>query len=171
MWSRPVRRLIRKWWQAREIIAGMLSNRPDLFVTMADYNTRIFIRHTIGHSIKTTSQFTGLMPIQDVYCTFFIHEFAHLTHFAIEEQAGGQEFNERLDALYQAALSANLWQTSYAASNVYEYWAEMVTFWFQEFIRNPPEVKGSKLEDHDPEAAKLVAETFGDAAVPSDCKR
>lgn len=52
-----------------------------------------------------------------------------------------------------------------------ECWAETVTFWFHEYIPSPAEARGKKLEDYDPEMAKLIAETFGEgASVPSYCK-
>ena len=49
------------------------------------------------------------MPGVDKNCYVFIHEFAHLIHAVLEELPGGDEFNKRLEAAYQAALTAGLW--------------------------------------------------------------
>ena len=104
-------------------------------------------------------------------CYALIHEFAHAIDFALGDQPDGEAFDARVGALYEAALNAGLWKDAYASWNVREYWAETVTFWFQEYIGSPPEAYGTKLEDYDPEIARLIEETFGAGAyVPDYCK-
>ena len=90
------------------------------------------------------------MPEVDENCYVFLHEFAHLIHFVLEELPGGDTFNLRLEATYQAALTAGLWDDEYASTNTKEYWAETVTFWFQESVRHASVASSLELEDHDP---------------------
>jgi len=110
------------------------------------------------------------VPAVDGNCSTFIHEFAHLIHFVLEELPGGDAFNLRLESMYQAALTAGLWDEEYASTNTREYWAEMVQFWIQESVQHASVASSLELEDHDPEAAKLIEDTLGDAMVSSYCK-
>ena len=164
-----------KMVQAREIITGMLSRRPDLLEPMTNKNTRIYINDDLKTSalkIKTSTAelWSASVPETEPHCNAFVHEFAHLIHFALEELADGQEFNSRLQALYEAALTAGLWQNDYASWNQEEYWAETVRYWFQGKVPDFLVAKPTTLAEYDPEAAKLVEEVFGDATVPSYCK-
>ena len=164
-----------KMVQTREIITGMLSARSDLLQAMADNGTLIAIRPGIRGFAGKSSSPTGFtldshVPAVDENCNTFIHEFAHLIHFVLEELPGADEFNLRLEATYQAALTAGLWDEEYASTNTSEYWAETVTFWFQESVRSSSAANSRELDDYDPEAAKLIEETLGDATVPSYCK-
>ena len=176
--------------RAREIVAAMLSGKPDLLGNTAPKYIRIVIykvgeeiggisqlpefragqRDHTGATRQISSGWISIAPEGELYCPVFIHEFAHAIHFVLGGQPGGPEFRSRLGALYHAALRAGLWQGANASTNVGEYWAETVTFWFREFIRHPSEPRDLKLEDYDPEIAKLIAETFGNASVPSYCK-
>ena len=160
-----------KMVQTREVITSMLSTRPDLLVAMADYGTRIFINPDVyGYAQQLPHVFEAHVPVEDLYCFTLIHEFSHVIHYTIGELSGGNQFNLRLQALYDAALEADLWDGDWASRNVREYWAQVVTYWFQEFLDSPSVSGNLKLENHDPEAAKLVEEVFGDATVPSYCK-
>ena len=163
-----------KMVQARSIITGMLSTRPDLLQTMTDNGTGIYFHGYPGPrgiSNKSLGAWNTHLSAEDRHCGTFIHEIAHLIHFALEEQADGETFNSRLHAAYQSALNAGLWEGHYASSDSSEYWAEMVQFWFQKSL--PPPLTGNypTLADYDAEAAKLVEEVFGDSAtVPAACK-
>lgn len=182
-----------KMVQAREIVSAMLSGRPAFFENLSPNYLRIAIfkrnaqgegtsqlpelgpdAPTGGVAFVTDSAWVAAVPERDRDCYTFIHEFAHVIQFALEDQPGGYAFESRLLALYEAALNAGLWRNRYAATNVYEYWAETVTFWFREYMGEPVDHYGwgdSKLEEYDPEIAKLIAETFGEgASVPSYCK-
>jgi alpha-glucosidase len=58
-----------------------------------------------------------------------IHEFAHTIHdVGISPVNPG--FNDRLQALLEAALKNGQWVNTYAATNIWEYWAEGVQNWF-----------------------------------------
>ena len=161
-----------KMVQTREIITGMLANRSDLLEAMAYYNTRIHIRDELYFSafkFATSAEevWGANVPETETYCYVMIHEFAHVIHFALEDQADGEAFNAKLQALFDAALTAGLWNDDYASTNIAEYWAETVTFWFEERVL----ATQLKLADYDPAAARLIEEVFGEGAtVPSDCK-
>ncbi|MDE0194598.1 MAG: hypothetical protein OXP08_03535 [bacterium] len=178
--------------RAREIVTGMYAGRPAYFEEISDNLIRIVL-FKLGDNGEGLSQLpeTGHLPYfttglyfrpfskrkvaaawdGDDDCYAFIHEFAHAIHSAIRDAPGGQAFNARLDALHEAALDAGLWRGAYASWSYPEYWAESVTFWFHEFIETYTEAHGMKLEDYDPEIAKLIAETFTENAyVPAYCK-
>lgn len=58
-----------------------------------------------------------------------IHEFSHSIHeVGIVPITPG--FNDRLQSLLDAALENGRWQNTYAATDIYEYWAEGVQSWF-----------------------------------------
>ena len=157
--------------QARDIITGMLSNRRDLLGILAVNSTRIAIHGSGGSAANLPTGWVARMAQSDPHCGVFIHEMAHLIHFAIEEQPGGEAFNSRLRTAYQAALNAGLYQGWYASTNTVEYWAETARFWFQGTLPRLRDGSLSTLADYDPEAAKLIEEVFGDAAtVPASCK-
>ena len=166
-----------KMIQAREIISGMLTSRSDLLQAMADYSTSIhiqegpyFIPGAAGVSIKSSSALTALVPIVDTDCGVFIHEFSHLIHFIIEEQSDGDSFNQRLEALYQAALTAGRWQDTLAIDNTLHFWTETVWYWLIEAMPSSLSTLYPTLEDYEPDAAALIEETLGDATVPESCK-
>ncbi len=184
-----------KFIQAREIITGMLSARPDVLATLAANGTRVAIYwrtrdfsggglgqlpefrgrfaffYPVGAVIQTASGWLVGVPNRDTRCYVFIHEFAHVIQYALEKQPDGQEYISRLKALYDAALGADLWEGEYAATNYAEYWAEVVTYWFEESLPTTLAADYPKLADYDAEAAKLVEEVFGSATVPEYCKR
>ena len=122
----------------------------------------------------------GAAPGALPYCNdVFVHEFAHLVHYAIAIDAAfdsgrplfDSRFDQRLRGLYNAALAAGLYVDAYAATNYREYWAEAVTFSFLPHaltygVRTPPAV--SELADYDPAIARQVEDVFGSATVP-DC--
>ncbi len=161
--------------QGREIVTGMLTDRPDLLATLVAHETLIFIDiyRSRGIAFKIDEGWEAYMPAEDPipYCGTFIHELGHLIHFALEEQAGGEAFNARLRSAYQAAKAAGRWRGMYAMTNVQEYWAEMVRIWLHEAL--PPSLAPyySDLADYDSGAAALVEDVLDeDATVPAECK-
>ncbi len=153
--------------RARQIITGMLANRSDLLATMAANNTRIYVRDDF---VGIAEPWLAYMPTADPHCATFIHEYAHVIHFALEAQAGGRAFNARLHAAYQAAVNGGLWRGMYASTNFREYWAEAVKYWLWESL--PPLLAANypKPADYDPGVVKLIEEEIGAAAVPASCK-
>ena len=170
-----------KMVQAQEIITGLLSHLPGLLELLVSNRARIAIfkykegvgglnqlpefrdalQETGGMASRSPTGWVAAVPEDDYFCGIFIHEFAHLVHYAVEGKSNLHEYNSRLVGAYHAAMDAGLWQGAYASTNAYEYFAEIVVFW----LRN-----SSRLEDYDPEAARLVKELFGEATVPWYCK-
>ena len=179
-------------WQARDTIAGMLSDRPDLLATMAANRFRVALynpdagrRADAGASILpevggrgaagfAASTYAGAPePENSGECAVtLIHEFAHLVHHAIlDYQPGGRTFDSRLRTTYQTAINAGLWRGRYAATNPSEYWADTVMYWFLPswfILHRLTPANVSILADYDPEIAKLIEEVFGTATIP-DC--
>jgi len=180
----------KKMAQAQEILTGLLSHLPGLLETLAAKRARIAIfeyregeggviqlpefRHLredpTGMALRSPTGWVAAVPEHDYYCGLFVHEFAHLVHFAIEEQLNSGEYISRLIDAYNAAMNAGLWQAEYASTNTEEYFAEIVKFWLWGSLPESLASYNSELEDYDPEAAKLVNELFGEATVPWYCK-
>ncbi|MDE0463223.1 MAG: leucine-rich repeat domain-containing protein [Caldilineaceae bacterium] len=158
-----------KMARARETITGMLSRRADLLRTMAANNLILFmeIDDIRGIAFKVPGEWEAYVRANDPNCGNFIHEFAHVIHYAIEEQAGGPAFNTRLLSLYQSALNAGRWAGRYASTNAVEYWAETVKYWLWGYS---PYTGYATLADYDPEIARLIEEELGGATVPAACK-
>jgi len=158
-----------KMARARETITGMLSRRADLLRTMAANNLIIFmeIDDIRGVAYKVPGEWEAYVRANDPNCGNFIHEFAHVIHYALEEQAGGPAFNARLLSLYQSALNNGRWAGRYASTNAVEYWAETVKYWLWGYS---PYTGYATLADYDPEIARLIEEELGGATVPAACK-
>ncbi len=185
-----------KMVETGEIVAAMFSDNPELIENLLPKHFRVVIfrrnqagehinqlpelkdgyHHSLDHRGTAFETATGWAAAaqdddEEERCYVLIHEFAHAIHFALKDQPVVHEFNTRLRDLYSTALAKGLWQDTYASTNFEEYWAETVTFWFQEFMREPVGLRGSNLEDYDPEIVKLIEEVFGeDATVPPYCK-
>ena len=180
----------KKMAQAQEILTGLLSHLPGLIETLVANRTRIAIfeyregeggviqlpefRHLLenptGMALRSPTGWVAAVPEHDYYCGLFVHEFAHLVHFAIEEQLNSGEYISRLIDAYNAAMNAGLWQGEYASTNTEEYFAEIVKFWLWGSLPESLASNNFELEDYDPEAARLVKEVFGEATVPWYCK-
>ncbi|MDE0338985.1 MAG: hypothetical protein OXI80_15045 [Caldilineaceae bacterium] len=180
----------KKMVQAQEILSGLLPHLPGLLETLVANRARIAIfeykegvggviqlpefRHLskdpTGMALRSPTGWVAAVPEDDYYCGLFVHEFAHLVHFAIEMQLNSGEYNSRLIDAYNSAMNAGLWQDAYASTNTAEYFAEAVKFWFWGSLPEWVVSNSFKLEDYDPEAAKLVKEVFGEATVPWYCK-
>ena len=100
--------------------------------------------------------------------SIFIHEFAH----TLCDQAiipTDETFLPRLRAAYDAALAAELWTDTYAATNYQEYWAEGVQDWFDSNLEVAPPNgihnhvnTRAELRAYDPTLAALIEDVFGD---------
>ncbi len=111
-----------------------------------------------------------LFPDEDI----LVHEFAHaILTWGVYRQREGEDFRNRLNAAYEEALSAGLWEDTYAGENPDEYWAEGVQSWFG--LNDPPGPihnnvnTRSELEVYDPTLSELIQEVFGATAVTSSC--
>ena len=85
-------------------------------------------------------------------------------------------FRPRVDAAFKAAREAGLWDETYAATDVLEYWAEGVQSWFDSNataqpangVHNHVDTRAELLE-YDPTLAALVKEVFGDTTWRFKC--
>ncbi len=182
-------------YQTRDTILAMLSDRPDILATMAEFNFRVLIypdRFEKGGRLDELPEFTGLdvasraeglagetpygwvsgSPEVARHCNHtLIHEFAHQIEDALRLRTGGQQFMSRLNSAYQAAMLRGLWQDRYASTNALEYWAEIVRAWL-----TPSQFAGwlgpgyQKLEDYDPVGAALVADVLGSPTPLAFCE-
>ncbi len=90
-----------------------------------------------------------------------IHEFAHGLHISGLNTVD-PSFDNRLRTTYQAAMQKGLWQGSYAASNMAEYWAEATGSWFNAAFQGNSIKTRTALKKYDPDLAILLTEVFGD---------
>jgi hypothetical protein len=94
-----------------------------------------------------------------------IHEFAHAIHqMAVVDL--DDTFQDRLQKAYEAAIQAEKWKGTYAASNLAEYWAEGVQSWFDcnrsnDSQHNEVDTR-DELREYDPPLYELCREVFGD---------
>lgn len=97
----------------------------------------------------------------------FVHELAHsIADLALSVE--DPRFDDRLQRCFGRARQAGLWEGTYAASNHHEYWAEGVQSWFDTNRAADRDHNGvdtrAKLEDYDPELARLLADGLGRTA-------
>lgn len=111
------------------------------------YEGEIILVHSFAHSMRSL----GIVPLED-------------------------DFDARLEALYEAALADGRWEDTYAATNFAQYWAEGVQTWFdanQE--RDPPDgIHNSvntraELREYDPGLFDLIAEYYSDTRLSLSC--
>ncbi len=95
-----------------------------------------------------------------------IHEFAHTIHL-VGIVLNDPAFNDRLQELLDKARSEGLWEDTYAATNIEEYWAEGVQTWFNvNGTINPPDGlhnhigTRAQLKDYDPRLYELLENYF-----------
>ncbi|WP_291861840.1 hypothetical protein [Marinilabilia sp.] len=103
-----------------------------------------------------------------------IHEFAHTIH-DVGILPLKPDFNEVLQEMLDAALANGKYHNTYAATNVWEYWAEGVQNWFNVNADVPnPDGKHnhvntrSEMKVYDPDLYDLVGEYFPDFDI-SEC--
>jgi alpha-glucosidase len=97
-----------------------------------------------------------------------IHEFAHAIHL-IGIAPINSEFNDKLQKMLDNAIAKGKYKNTYAATNLYEYWAEGVQDWFN-VNAEVPKSDGkhnfvntrSDLEAYDPDLFNLLSNYFPD---------
>ncbi len=180
------------------IVRKMLSQRPDILQALVDANVRFVImaHHEYTTDVPEHSRLqpkvywdrrarglgaTPETPVVsggeenllafpgDPYPTEIIplHEFAHAIHLVAMRKVD-PTFQTRLNAAFERARAKGLWQNTYAAVNVEEYWAESVQAWFDNNAENNSlhnEVNTrAELIAYDPMIADLCRDVFGENA-------
>ena len=103
----------------------------------------------------------------DPYSTenILVHEFAHAIH-QMGLNTVDPSFDDRLKALFDAAVEKGLWKDTYAITNRAEYWAEGTQSWFDTNRANDDQHNHvdtrDKLKAYDPALAALLTEVYGD---------
>ena len=103
----------------------------------------------------------------DPYSTenILVHEFAHAIH-QMGLNTVDPSFDDRLQAMFDAAVEKGLWKDTYAITNRAEYWAEGTQSWFDTNRANDDQHNHvdtrDKLKEYDPALATLLTEIFGD---------
>src|SRR5690554_575364 len=97
-----------------------------------------------------------------------IHEFAHTIH-DVGISPVYPDFNDRLQQALDAAIEKGKWVNTYAATNIWEYWAEGVQNWFNvnaEVENQQGDGKHNRVNTreemrrYDPALYEIVAEFF-----------
>ena len=101
-----------------------------------------------------------------------IHEFSHAIHLIGIIQVY-PDINARLQALLDKAIAEGRFVGTYAAVDIYEYWAEGVQDWFNVNAEVPhPDGKHNpvntreELKAYDPDLYGLIAEFFPETDIP-----
>lgn len=182
--------------EARYLVLQLIGHRPELLAAIAKNRVRLAIMSPTQlttdipeHSDLTPKEHwdkrarglgaTAARPAVscgeenllgypgDPYATenILIHEFGHVIHQR-GMNAIDATFQSRLQAAYDAAKRARLWQGTYAGSNIDEYWAEGVQSWFDTNRENDSEHNWvntrAEIKTYDPRLSALLREVFGD---------
>ena len=102
----------------------------------------------------------------------FVHEFAHMVQsLGMPEIKDGLRWSLKVGELFADASQEGLWEGTYAAANVFEYWAVTVQAWFDVGLRTGGVDTRAELEAYDPRIAALIHEVFGDVSLDSSCHK
>ncbi len=173
--------------EAAWLILKMIGHRPDVLRALIEKKSRIPV---IGH----TEMLTDIPEYSDMQPDFYwdrrarglgglipsaneenllnggdrydvlIHEFAHTIHDIAMQTVDGT-FDNQVVAAYDAAMENGLWQSTYAATNKHEYWAESSQAWFHAHGGGSFASFGetrADLKAYDPNLAALLTEVYGD---------
>ncbi len=104
-----------------------------------------------------------------------IHEFAHTIH-GVGILPLNEKFNEQLQELLDKAISQGKYENTYAATNLWEYWAEGVQNWFNVNAEVPePDGKHNEIntreemKDYDPALYELISNYFPEVESSPSC--
>ena len=178
--------LIRRMLGGRKDILRALAKNKVRFVVIAhnEYTTDIPEYKTLQPRLYWNRRARGLGPSKEIPAVscgeenllcypgdpygkenILIHEFAHAIHSS-GLSLTDPTFDERLEAIYEAAVKDGLWKGKYAGRNHHEYWAEGVQSWFGTNRENDHDHNHvntrAELKAYDPRLAKLVKEVFGE---------
>ena len=182
--------------EAAWLIRQMIGHRPDVLQALAENNVRFAVmaynelttqipehsdlqpasywdrrarglgstpaRPAVSCGEENLLNYTG-----DPYSTenILVHEFAHAIH-QMGLNTVDSSFEDRLQAMFDAAVEKGLWKDTYAITNKAEYWAEGTQSWFDTNRANDDQHNHvdtrDKLKEYDPALATLLTEVFGD---------
>lgn len=104
-----------------------------------------------------------------------IHEFAHTIH-GVGIAPLDNTFNNLLQEKLDAAMESGLYKNTYAASNIWEYWAEGVQNWFNvnAELENPDGKHNwvntrEDMKEYDPDLYKIVGRYFPEFEGSPSC--
>lgn len=104
-----------------------------------------------------------------------IHEFAHAIHL-IGIAPIDDEFNKLLQEKLDKAMAAGKYKNTYAATNIYEYWAEGVQNWFNVNAEvEKPDGKHNRIntredmKNYDPDLYEIVSRYFPNFGESPSC--
>lgn len=104
-----------------------------------------------------------------------IHEFSHTIH-GVGILPLNDKFNSLLQEKLDAAMAAGKYKNTYAATNIWEYWAEGVQNWFN--VNAEVEVTDGKhnwvntrddMKKYDPDLYNLIKQYLSDFEVSPSC--
>ena len=182
--------------EAAWLIRQVIGHRPDVLKALAQNNVRFAVMaynelttHIPEHSDLQPDSYwdrrargLGSTPARpavscgeenllnyqgDPYSTenILVHEFAHAIH-QMGLNTVDPSFEDRLQAMFDAAVEKGLWKDTYAITNKAEYWAEGTQSWFDTNRANDDQHNHvdtrDKLKAYDPSLAALLTEIFGD---------
>ncbi len=182
--------------RAALVFGQIVANRPDIIRALAQQRVRVAVyalTETIADLPEVAATFPDLDPgsvglgpghgfpvvatsqanlLCDGYSSLTVHEGGHAVDYALE-LLGDDAFQNRLDAAYENALVAGLWEGTYGATNAAEYWAEGV-MWFmnaadeRDFTYTWVNTR-DELQDYDPVLYELVLDVLGDVEATASC--
>lgn len=127
---------------------------------------------TLDRPASTVGEENLLRLPEDVYAgeSIMVHEFAHTIWETGVLFTDAGPSAAALTETYDAAIAAGLWQDTYAATDVREYWAETTQSWFHtnleaspaDGVHNDIDTR-AELVDYDPAVVDLL-----DAVFPND---
>lgn len=173
-----------------DIVTHVLAGRPDIIQAMAAFGTRLVIigkdqvytdlpdyrdtpdpafwnervRGTGGDDVTSFGEENLLNLANDRYddMSVGLHEFAHTIDATLTRMEPA--WRKELEALYQRAVAQGLFHHTYAGSHATEYWAELVTMYFDcerpNNWNHGPVTTRENLKRYQPEAYAFVHRTF-----------
>lgn len=135
---------------------------------------------SLRHPLNTCAEENLLCYQIDKYHAedILIHEFAHTIH-SVGILPVDTSFNKCLKQTFEEAKSKGKWENTYAATNIYEYWAEGVQTWFNvnAEVRKPDRKHNSvnvrsELKAYDPGLYAILNDYFAetDSCFSCHCK-
>ena len=170
------------WGPSGSPVSGWTTDLPDLDDETAhadlydvfpgvDWDVRARgLGATLERPASTVGEENLLHLPEDWYPTesIMVHEFSHtMWEVGVRTLPDGVQKQQELLAVYNAAIAAGLWDNTYAATDVREYWAETVQSWFNtnteatpsDGVHNHVNTR-EELVEYDPDVVPLIDEVY-----------